>query len=463
MTAKTLWDECLLKVRSQISADEFNKWFPYVKPVSLEESQFTIEVPTEFFKEYFDKNFCDILRKALVDFLGTGARLYYKISQFAAQTKVTYPAQSSVSPANKPFYDPATTINPNLLPGLVSQKINSQLDPECSFENFVVGDCNKMAYVASEVIYKNPGKSGFNPLFIFGASGLGKTHICHAVGLKVKEKYPDLRVLYVSANNFKLQYMDATNLQNNKLADFLAFYMKIDVLIVDDIQDLTSPGSQNAFFQIFNHLHQIGKQLIFTSDRPQVELDKFEDRLLSRFKWGLSVELKKPSYETRLGMLNNFCQRKGMTFSNEILEYIAHNVQTNFRDLQGILNSLLMQSIVMRSEVTLEEVQRIIHQIVGDNGLNISIEKVQAEVCRYFGLTLEELISASRKGKIVSARQICMYICRELTASPLTMIGKAMGGKDHSTVLHSCTTVSDRMSTDREYRNQVREIERNLQ
>lgn len=463
MTEITLWRDCTSRVRSQIPADEYNKWFPHVKPVSLEGLHLTIEVPTQFFMEYFDRNFCDILRDALVKELGEGARLYYKVNQFPNQPQVKVPAQTSVSPTNKPFYDPSTAINPNLIPGIVPQKIDSQLDPECTFDNYVVGDCNKMAYVASEVIFKNPGKSGFNPLFVFGGPGLGKTHLCHALGLKIKEKYPALRVLYVPANLFKLQYMEATSQQNNKLADFLAFYMKIDVLIVDDIQDLTAPGSQNAFFQIFNHLHQIGKQLVFTSDRPQVELVRFEERLLSRFKWGLSVELKKPSYETRLGVLKSFCQNKGMVFQDEILEYIAHNVQTNFRDLQGILNSLLMQSIVMKAEVTLEDVQKLIHQIVGDNGLNISIEKVQDEVCKFFGLTVDDIRSSSRKGKIVMARQICMYLCREMTGSPLTVIGKAMGGKDHSTVLHSCQTVADRMSIDRDYRNQVREIQRNLQ
>ena len=310
-------------------------------------------------------------------------------------------------------------------------------------------------------ISATPGKTAFNPLFLFGGPGLGKTHLSQAIGIAIKEKYPDLVVLYVTGNEFKTQYMDAVNVKN-KLTDFLAFYMKIDVLIVDDIQDLMGQGSQNAFFNVFNHLHENGKQLIFTSDRAPADLQNFEERLLSRLKWGLSVELQRPSYATRLEMLKARSFREGVTVSEDVLVYLATRIKSNFRELEGALISLIAHATLVHKEMTVELAEMITGKIIGEDKSEISIGKVQKTVCEYFNITKETLLSKSRKRQIVQARQIAMFMSRSLVGCSLSMIGAELGGKDHATVLHACNTVSDLMTTDKLFKQYVTDIEKML-
>ena len=318
-----------------------------------------------------------------------------------------------------------------------------------------------MGITAGESISDAPGKTPFNPLFLFGGPGLGKTHLAQAIGIAIKEKHPELVVLYVPANRFKTQYMDAVNVKN-KLVDFLAFYMKMDVLIVDDIQELVSPGTQNAFFHIFNHLHQSGKQLIFTSDRPPVDLQNFEERLLSRLKWGLSVELTRPDFSTRLAMLKARSFREGVSISDDVLIYLATRISSNFRELEGTLISLIANATLAHKEVTVEMAEHITENIVGERESDITIDKVQKAVCEYFNITRDTLLSKSRKRQIVQARQIAMYMSRNLLNCSLATIGAELGGKDHATVLHACTTVSDLMSTDKSFKQYVSDIEKML-
>jgi chromosomal replication initiator protein len=318
-----------------------------------------------------------------------------------------------------------------------------------------------MGFTAGESISSAPGKTAFNPLFLFGGPGLGKTHLAQAIGIAIKKKYPELVVLYVPANRFKIQYMDATN-NRNKLTDFLAFYMKIDVLIVDDIQDLQSPGAQNAFFNIFNHLHQSGKQLIFTSDRPSVELENFEERLVSRLKWGLSVELQKPDFQTRLSMLKARAFREGVNLSDDVLHFLATRIKSNFRELEGALISLIANATLAHRDITVELAESITEKIVGEQQNDVTIDKVQKVVCDYFNITRDALLSKTRKRQIVQARQIAMYMSRNLINCSLSTIGAEIGGKDHATVLHACTTVNDLMSTDKTFRLYVTDIEKML-
>ena len=338
-------------------------------------------------------------------------------------------------------------------------QINPNLNPVYCFENFIEGECNKMGITAGVNISSAPGKTPFNPLFIFGGSGLGKTHLAQAIGLRVKETKPDLIVLYVTGHEFKTQYMDAVTV-HNKLTDFLAFYMKIDVLIVDDIQDLLGQGTQNAFFNIFNHLHQNGKQLIFTSDRAPVELQNFEERLLSRFKWGLSVQLSHPDYRTRYRMLEARAQREGVNLPDEVIEFLASRIKTNFRELEGALISLTAYAAVQKDRPLLEIAAGITEKIVGEEKTDVNMDKVQKTVCDYFNITRDDLLSKSRKRQIVQARQIAMYLSRNLISNcSLSTIGAEIGGKDHATVLHACTTVADLMSTDKVFRKYVSDIE----
>lgn len=319
-----------------------------------------------------------------------------------------------------------------------------------------------MGYNAGISISDKPGKTPFNPLFIFGGPGLGKTHLAQAIGIAIHEAYPDLVVLYVTGNEFRTQYVNAVNVQN-KLTDFMAFYMRIDVLIMDDIQELIGPASQNAFFNIFNHLHQSGKQLVFTSDRAPVDLMNFEERLLSRFKWGLSIELSKPDHDTRLAMLKSRCVREGVTVSDDVLDLLANKVRSNFRELEGALISLIANATLCHEEVTKELAEQVTGNIVGEDKNELTIDKVQEVVCEYFNITRETLISKSRKRQIVQARQIAMFMSRNhIGGCSLSTIGMELGGKDHATVLHACATVSDLMSTDKTFRQYVTDIERML-
>ena len=462
----SVWNNCLNFIQQNIDPKQFQIWFRPIKPVSLVEATLTLAVPSEFFREYIEDAYLDILKASLKKELGVGAKLVYVVAPVQKQSPMVYPASHGNTPVNKTIsvetYSKTANPGPFVFPGIQRVHVNPQLNPVYCFENLIVGECNKMGFTAGESISAAPGKTAFNPLFLFGGPGLGKTHLAQAIGIAIKKKYPELVVLYVPANRFKTQFMDAVAVKN-KLTDFLAFYQKMDVLIMDDIQDLMGPSTQNAFFNIFNHLHQSGKQLIFTSDRAPADLENFEVRLLSRLKWGLSVELQKPDYQTRLNMLKARAFREGVKLSDNVLEFLATRIKSNFRELEGALISLIANATLAHKEVTVELAESITEHIVGEEQNDVTIDGVQKVVCDYFNITRDELLSKTRKRNIVQARQIAMYMSRNLISNcSLSTIGAEIGGKDHATVLHACTTVSDLMSTDKTFKQYVTDIEKLL-
>jgi chromosomal replication initiator protein len=463
-----VWKNCLRIIKDIIPAASFRTWFEPIIPVKLVNDVLTIEVPTPFFYEYLEEHFIDLLSKTLRKELGQDAQLEYSVRVIDGSSSVTYPHQSRPELKNKsvPFpnnqIEKGSIANPFVIPGLKQLHIDPQLNPDYHFDNFIEGECNRLARSAGLTIAENPGKTAFNPLFIYGNSGLGKTHLAQAIGIKVKEQYPEKIVLYVNANRFQTQYMDAVNVKN-KLTDFLHFYQMIDVLILDDVHEFAGKeGTQNAFFHIFNHLHQSGKQLILTSDKPPVELAGLEQRLLSRFKWGLSAELQVPDYETRKAILREKIYNDGLELAENIVEYIAAKISTNIRELEGALVSLLAQATLNKKAITLELTEAMTDKLVNNNQRELSVSEIQKAVCSYFCISPENLLSKTRKREIVQARQIAMYLSRSMTKSSLSAIGSQIGGKDHATVLHSYNTVCDLIDTDKHFKQHVLAIEKNL-
>ena len=461
------WSDCLLIIKDIISPQSFRTWFEPIQAIAMEGSTLTLEVPSEFFREYLEEHYLDLLSKTLRRVIGTNARLIYKV-KIINNSSITYPGNSAKEIKNPSIpMSPSQVSNmagldPYTIPGLKRLDINPNLSLNYNFENFIEGNCNKLGRSAGMEIAKKPGNNAFNPLFLYGGSGLGKTHLAQAIGLEIKNRYPEKIVLYVTAHVFMTQYIDAVTVKN-KLTDFLHFYQSIDVLIIDDVHEFAEKHStQNAFFQVFNHLHQLGKQLILTSDRPPVDLQGLDQRLLSRFKWGLTTELLPPDYQTKIEILKAKSFREGISMPDDVINYIASKVMSNIRELEGTLISLIANATLTKRKITLSLAQELIDKIVSTPKNDISVAKIKKTVCDYFGITPEILLSNTRKREIVQARQIAMYLSRNLTNTSLDSIGSQIGGKNHATVLYACNTVCDLMDTDRTFRQYISDIEREL-
>jgi len=467
-----VWQSCLSIIKDNVSPISFKTWFEPIVPVKLEKSILTIQVPSPFFYEYLEEQYIDILRKTLRKELGTDAKLEYSVvmenNNFVNSKPYTvkFPTQNKTELKNKPVSIPVNNQeyqikNPFVIPGIKKLYVDPQLNSDNTLANFVEGECNRLARSAGLAVSHAPGKTAFNPLFLYGNSGLGKTHLAQAIGIEAKQKFPEKTVLYVNAAKFQTQFVEA--IRNNNKNDFLHFYQMIDILIIDDVQEFAGKEkTQDIFFHIFNHLHQSGKQLIFTSDKPPVELQGLEQRLLSRFKWGLSADLQSPDFETRIAILKKKIYNDGIIVPDEVIEYIASNITNNIRELEGALISLLAQSTLNKKEITLELASEMIDKLVKNTKKEISIDYIQKTVCEYFGLPSDVLQTKTRKREIVQARQIAMYFSKGMTKSSLSTIGSIIGGKDHATVLHACKTVNNLMDTDKRFKSQIEDIERRL-
>jgi chromosomal replication initiator protein len=467
-----VWNNCLAVIKDNVPPISYKTWFEPIVPLNLENEILTLQVPSHFFYEYLEEQYIDILRKTLRKEIGNSAKLEYNVvmeNNHIANAKpfsVVVPGNNGTNTKNRPVSMHAdkeefTIRNPFVIPGIKKLHIDSQLNPDYSFANFIEGDCNRLARSAGVAVSENPGGTAFNPLVLYGDSGLGKTHLAQAIGIKTKELYQDKTVLYVSANKFQTQFTEA--IRNNNKNDFLHFYQMIDVLIIDDIQELAGKEkTQNTFFHIFNHLHQSGKQLILTSDKAPVELKGMENRLLSRFKWGLSADLQNPDYETRVRILHQKAYKDGIVIANEVIEYIASHVVNNVRELEGALISLLAQSTLNKKELNLDLAVSIIDRLVKNTKRELSIDYIQKVVCDHFSLPIDVLQVKTRKREIVQARQIAMYFSKTLTKASLASIGSQIGKKDHATVLHACKTVNNLIDTDRGFKTQIDEIDKKL-
>lgn len=467
-----VWNRCLEVIKDNVSMQSYKTWFEPISPVRLKQSILTIQVPSQFFYEWLEEHYISLLKKTIKKELGAEGRLEYSIimeNNYGSTGKpytVKLPTSERKAVQNQPVAMPlevgtSQIKNPFIIPGLRKINVDSNLNPNYSFENLVEGDCNRLARSAGYAVANKPGGTAFNPLLIYGGVGLGKTHLTHAIGIEIKNKFPNKTVLYVSSEKFTHQFIDAV--RNNNQNDFIHFYQMIDVLILDDVQFLAGKEkTQDVFFHIFNHLHQSGKQLVLTSDKAPVEMQGMEQRLLSRFKWGLSADLQVPSLETRIAILEKKMYIDGIEMPKEVVEYLAYSITSNIRELEGALISLIAQSSLNKKAITLELAKQMIDKFVRNTAREVSIDYIQKVVCDYFDLPIELLKSKTRKREVVQARQIAMYFAKKMTKSSLANIGMHCGGKDHATVLHACRTVNNLQETDKHFRGYLEDLEKKL-
>jgi chromosomal replication initiator protein len=466
-----IWQACLEIIKDIVEWQHFKTWFEPIKPVALKGNVLTIQVPSQFFFEYLEEHYVNLLAKTLKRQLGKDARLEYRIMVDSGNEKnkpltMNLPGNGMKTFTHNEMDFPLVmnnpVKNPFVIPGLKKMQIDSQLNPSNTFDSFVEGDCNRVARRAGKTVAEKPGATSFNPLVVYGNVGLGKSHLIQAIGNEVKRLHSNKVVLYVSSEKFINQFQDHS--RNNAINDFIHFYQLIDVLIIDDIQFFNrAEKTQDAFFAIFNHLHQSGKQLILSSDKSPKDLEGVQERLLSRFRWGLSTDLVVPDYETRIEILYKKMQNDGLEMPAEVVKYLAYNIQSNVRDLESSLINMLAQSSLNKREIDLELAKKVLRNIVKTTAKEVTIDAIQKMVCDYFELPYDKLLQKTRKREIVQARQITMYLSKIFTKNSLKTIGNHFGGRDHTTVIHSCQTVKDLMDTDNIFRESVLELQQKVQ
>ncbi|MCC5916739.1 MAG: chromosomal replication initiator protein DnaA [Cryomorphaceae bacterium] len=470
-TAPEVWKRCLDFIQDNISVQNYKTWFEPIKPIKLQNNVLSIQVPSKFFYEWLEEHYIKLLKAAINRELGDSAKLVYSIvmeNNYGNRQPQTMKIPSSNRGNTKndrmqtlPEGNATGVKNPFIIPGLRKITVDSQLNPRYTFDNFVEGDCNRLARSAGFAVANKPGGTSFNPLMIYGATGLGKTHLVHAIGIEIKDKYPEKTVLYVRSETFASQFIDS--IRNNTKNDFVHFYQMLDVLIIDDVHRLSGKEkTQDVFFEIFNHLHQSGRQIVLTSDTPPVDMQGMEQRLLSRFKWGLSADLQVPDLETRIAILQQKLYNDGIEMPEDVIEYLAYSINNNVRELEGGLISLLAQSSLNKKKITIDLARQMIDKFVKNTNRELSIDYIQKVVCDYFDMPIDLMKSKTRKREVVQARQLSMYFSKQLTKSSLASIGAQCGNKDHATVLHACRTVNNLMETDKRFRSYVDELKKKL-
>jgi len=474
LTAESAWSECLEIIQDNISYQKFKSWFEPIEAVKLEDNTLTIQVPSQFWYEWLEEHYYNMLRSTIAKVLGSDGKLEYSVlveksDRHEDNRSVRLPQRPM--PPSQPQemntysdYHPGKIENPFVIPGIRKTNIDSNLNSNYVFDRYIEGDCNRLARSAAMAIAENPGKNSFNPFFVYGTTGLGKTHLIQSIGNKVKEQFgSEFSVLYVSSETFTNEFVQA--IRNNRASEFTMFYRHIDVLIVDDIQFFSGKEkTQEEFFHIFNALHQEGKQIILSSDRAPKDIPDIEERLISRFSWGLSADLQVPEYETRYAILERKANDNGITIDPNIIEFIAHNFKSNVRDLEGaIIKLLATASLKHIDEIDLAMAKSVLRDMVKSSQSQLSIESIQNYVCDYFGIDTNKVREKTRKQEIVEARQMAMYLSKKFTKSSLKSIGLQFGGRDHSTVIHAISTIEERLETSPKHKRILRELEQKLE
>lgn len=456
-----IWQNCLDQIRTQMSEEEFDTWFRPIEPM-FDGTTLSLRVPNRTYASRIDEYYMRILKPVILSMYGQQTHLMYAVSSAdkpVSQTSVS--ADMTVIQQFNNRTDTRNIINPFTIPGTRKMIIDPQLNPNYTFDSFIEGECNRLARSAGMAVAVNPGNTPFNPLYIYGDSGLGKTHVVQAIGQEVRQRHPELQVLYVSMNKFQAQYQIAY--KNSEIPDFIRFYQMIDLLIIDDIQELSGKtGTQTAFFNIFNHLMLLGKQIILTSDKPPVELKDIEQRLLTRFKWGMAAHIDVPDYETKLRIIRAKAAKMGADISDEVAMFLADNISANVREIEGALSSLIANTTLLGRRLTTVLAKEILKAYVQIYQKEITLDNIIDIVCSYLDIPLDRFNSTERTREIAQARQIAMFLAKRHTKAPLTQIGSAIGGRNHATVLHSCKTVQNMLDTDKSFRAQLEDIEKTL-
>ena len=457
---RELWEQSLALIKDNVTEQQFNTWFKPLVPESFDEETRTllVQLPSPFVYEYLEENYVDLLGKVLSRVFGEGVRLTYRILTDKTNhlTQVIQPEPPAKIAA--PQTRSRANQSPSVLDAAQPQPIDSQLNPHLTFSNYIEGDSNKLPRSVGLSIAEHPNKTTFNPMFIYGPSGCGKTHLINAIGVRTKELYPEKRVLYVSARLFQVQYTSAV--LHNTTNDFISFYQTIDVLIVDDIQEwMTAEKTQMAFFHIFNHLFKNGKRIILASDRPPVDLKTMPERLLTRFSCGLIAELEKPNVQLCIDILGSKIKRDGLKIPADVVQFIAETANGSVRDLEGVVNSLMAYSVVYNCNIDMRLAERVIKRAVKIDDRPLTVDDIIETVCNHFKVSSTAVAGRSRKREYVEARQVTMYLAQKYTKMPSSRIGKLVGGRDHSTVIHSCNQVEERMKLDSHFQSELTSIE----
>ena len=456
---KALWDNCLQLIRQNVTEQQFKTWFEPIVFESYSESDATLllQVPSAYFCEYLEQYYIRLMYWALTNSFKAKVRLNYRIVTDKAHKLTQDVIADELVDIDVPTPNSRANQSPNVLDA-TPRDLNPQLDVHKTFNSFIEGDSNKLPRTVGLSIAEHPGKSTFNPFFVFGPSGCGKTHLINAIGVRCKEMYPQKRVLYVSARLFQVQFTDAV--RHNTTNDFINFYQTIDVLIVDDIQEwANSPKTLDTFFHIFDHLFRLGKQIILASDRPPVDLEGVKDRLLTRFSCGLIAELEKPNVQLCVDILNAKCKRDGLKIPADVIQFIAETANGSVRDLEGVVNGLMAYSIVYNSNIDMRLAERVIKRAVKVDNHPLTVDDILEKVCGHYNVAQQHVFSKSRKRDYVLVRQVSMYLAQKYTKMPASRIGQLIGGRDHSTVLHSCSTVEQRLKVDKAFMAEISSIE----